>query len=832
MTEQQQEQEADFYLGDWLVRPTQNRIERGDLVQQLQPLSMRLLTHLAQHAGEVVPNEALLERFWEGRIVADDAIHRRISDIRQQLGDDARNPCYIETISKKGYRVVAAVGHPDPQAQSTGPKRRYTVYSALAAALVIGILAVWWPGTGTTHRAAVERAEQLVTEGRLAEAYQAIEPWLDQDDPAIQSLIETITVIGNVRTDPADATVRYRLVGSEIWHDLGSSQDGARLPQGVLELNIDAPGYHSAHLVEPNPGVRFNNVPRDPFTIRLVSNLKTPPGTVFVPAGIHDIGVWGVEQPLDLKDFFIDQMETTNAEYAEFVAAGGYQDPRYWQDGVPLATLASKLVDATGRPGPAAWAFGTYPAGEAELPVTGVSWFEAMAYARFRNRTLPSVFHWGRAALAHVEWKWPVAGALVPRANLATEALLAATGPAQIESHGTIHMIGNAREWTRTEGDQSRFIIGGSWRDPSWAYNVPMPVDPRDRSATNGFRTIVEREQPVLPPPGLGWLGTPVTPRVVSDERFEEIRHRYAYRPGTVSADDAARVSTVDQGQWLRKLVHLPSGDPADPLPVYIYMPKSRAAPLQSLIFLPPADSFSPNLVSEEIDIAAYHLDFIPLGGRALIWPVYLGTHERYQAIGDLSREEQARWYRDRFIRRRDEFGRVIDYLSDHPEFDGEKVGLLALSLSATYSAAQMLATEPRLKVAALLAVGLASPSPLVHPDADPNIYWPRVTQPVLLANGRWDVNRPPHVSFDPLVALIGTPAAAKRVILYEDAGHWPLPPLPMARDTLAWLDERLGPISEPVTAVARYNPSVSSPPKRPAIPVSAGSLASRPTTE
>ena len=796
-------------------------------MQQLQPLSMRLLTHLAQHAGEVVPNEALLERFWQGRIVADDAIHRRISDIRQQLGDDARDPRYIETISKKGYRVVAKVSHPDTQARSSGPKRRYTVYGALAAALVIGILAAWWPGAGTTDRAAVDRAARLASEGRFAEAYQVIEPWLDQDDPAIQSLIEKITLIGNLRTDPDNATIRYRLVGSGTWQEMSP-----RLPRGVLELRIEAPGHGSAHFVEPNPGVRFNNVPRDPYTIRLTGNAQTPPGMVFVPAGTHMIGVWGIQQPLDLNDFFIDQTETTNAEYAEFVTAGGYQDSRYWQDGVPLATLVPKLVDATGRPGPAAWAFGTYPAGEAELPVTGVSWFEAMAYARFRNRTLPSVFHWGRAALAHVEWKWPVARSLVPRANLATEALLPANGPAQIESHGTIHMIGNAREWTRTARDQSRFTIGGSWRDPSWAYNVPMPVDPMDRSATNGFRTIVEPEQPALPPPGRGWLGAPVTPRVVSDERFDKIRHRYTYRPGTVSADDAARVSTIDQGQWLRKLVHLPSGDPDDPLPVYIYMPKSSEERLQSLIFLPPADSFSPNLVSDDIDIAAYQLDFIPLGGRALVWPVYLGTHERYQAIRDFDVEFQARLLRDRLPHRRDEFGRVIDYLTDHPEFDGTKVGLLALSLSATYSAAQMLATEPRLKAGALFAVGLAAPSPLVHPDADPNIYWPRVTQPVLLANGRWDVNRPPHISFEPLVALIGTPEAAKRMILYEDAGHWPLPRLPMAKDTLAWLDEHLGPVSGPVTTIARYSPSVSSPPSRPAMPVSAGSLASIPTTE
>jgi len=89
----------------------------------------------------------------------------------------------------------------------------------------------------------------------------------------------------------------------------------------------------------------------------------------------------------------------------EFVEAGGYRRREYWKfpiikDGAEMEweKAMALLLDATGRPGPATWELGTYPRGQEEFPVTGVSWYEAAAYAEFAGRSLPTVYHWVRAA--------------------------------------------------------------------------------------------------------------------------------------------------------------------------------------------------------------------------------------------------------------------------------------------------------------------------------------------------------------------------------------------------------------------------------------------------
>ena len=99
--------------------------------------------------------------------------------------------------------------------------------------------------------------------------------------------------------------------------------------------------------------------------------------------------------------FFIDETEVTNRAYKEFVDAGGYAETKYWKqefkkDGqiIPWDEAIKEFVDRTGQPGPSTWEFGDYPEGQDDHPVSGVSWFEAAAYAEFRGKSLPTIYHW------------------------------------------------------------------------------------------------------------------------------------------------------------------------------------------------------------------------------------------------------------------------------------------------------------------------------------------------------------------------------------------------------------------------------------------------------
>jgi TolB-like protein/tetratricopeptide (TPR) repeat protein len=98
-----------FHLGDWLVEPTLNRVSRGTVVAHVRPRLIELLTFLAQHAGQVVTKDQILEQVWQRRFVAESALTRSVADLRRLLGDDAEHPRFIETITKRGYRLVAAV---------------------------------------------------------------------------------------------------------------------------------------------------------------------------------------------------------------------------------------------------------------------------------------------------------------------------------------------------------------------------------------------------------------------------------------------------------------------------------------------------------------------------------------------------------------------------------------------------------------------------------------------------------------------------------------------------------------------------------------------------
>src|SRR5512139_3982243 len=98
-----------FRVGDWLVEPSLNRLSRKGVVHHLRPRLMDFLVYLAEHAGQVVSKDQILEEVWQRRFVAESVLSRSVSDLRQLLQDDAERPRFIDTIAKRGYRLVAAV---------------------------------------------------------------------------------------------------------------------------------------------------------------------------------------------------------------------------------------------------------------------------------------------------------------------------------------------------------------------------------------------------------------------------------------------------------------------------------------------------------------------------------------------------------------------------------------------------------------------------------------------------------------------------------------------------------------------------------------------------
>lgn len=99
----------DFRVGDWLVEPSLDRLSRNGTVVRLRPQLIDVLVLLARHAGRTVSKDLLLETVWQSQHVAESCMTRCIAEIRQALADDAREPTILQTIPKRGYRLVAPV---------------------------------------------------------------------------------------------------------------------------------------------------------------------------------------------------------------------------------------------------------------------------------------------------------------------------------------------------------------------------------------------------------------------------------------------------------------------------------------------------------------------------------------------------------------------------------------------------------------------------------------------------------------------------------------------------------------------------------------------------
>lgn len=142
---------APFTVDDWRVDPAALRVSRGGEEVRLEPRVMAVLVYLAARPGLVVSRRELEHSLWRGRIVTEDAVTNAVIKLRRALGDDARDPRFIETIPKTGYRLVAAVApavdDAAPAAVAAVPvrprvaRRRLAAVAGLAMVLAVVLLA-------------------------------------------------------------------------------------------------------------------------------------------------------------------------------------------------------------------------------------------------------------------------------------------------------------------------------------------------------------------------------------------------------------------------------------------------------------------------------------------------------------------------------------------------------------------------------------------------------------------------------------------------------------------------------------------------------------------
>jgi TolB-like protein/DNA-binding winged helix-turn-helix (wHTH) protein/Tfp pilus assembly protein PilF len=279
-----------FQVGPWLVDPSLNIISRNGTTVHLEPKMMEVLVCLATHAGEALPKAKLLQTVWPDTFVTEDALKRCIFELRRVLEDDAREPHIIQTIPKRGYRLVAPVepvnGSLDTPAAQLGSKTgRVTAVNTrklrmpLLAVLAIALLFVFLEafnvgGAGTWLRA--KGTPQIHSLAVLPLRNLSSDPNQEYfSDGMTDALITDLAQIDSVKVISRTSSMQYK-------------QTRKSLPEIARELNVD--------------GIVEGTVQRSGDRVRITAQL------IQGPADKH---LWANSYEQDVRDVFALERSVT-----------------------------------------------------------------------------------------------------------------------------------------------------------------------------------------------------------------------------------------------------------------------------------------------------------------------------------------------------------------------------------------------------------------------------------------------------------------------------------------------------------------------------------------
>lgn len=672
---------------------------------------------------------------------------------------------------------------------------------SLGIAVAAGVIALLALALVVRNRGELEAAQKLAEVGRLARDGRyasafalaaAMGSRAERD-----STRKLYTFRATVRSTPAGARVYMRAIGGTdtAWSLLGVTPlDSVALPRGGWErgflMRFEAPGHVTRFLLPFafSAGSSYRGVP--PLTEVVLQPEGVDTGMVQVPG--FSTRVRG--DSVHLRPFLIDKLEITNAEFGRFVQARGYERRELWtepfvRDGrtLPWDEGIALLRDATGLPGPATWRNGTYAPGEEQYPVGGVSWYEAMAYARFAGKRLPSSAHYFRGALLHHR---DAAHLYVPTSNLDARGTRP-VGQGVVTPLGLHDAAGNVREWNVNPRGRGRLTRGGAFDDADFHVSHLIDRDAFDRSAGNGFRLVKlsDHDSVVLRLEGEIDATTQrdyTRERPVRDAEFTIFRRLYDYDRMPL-ASRVEEADSIPAYRWERVSFMGPAGHR---MAAYLMLPREHRPPWQAVVLWPGSGvlwtpTFDPPSLEDRFG-------FLPLSGRALVLPILYGTYDRDDSAAVVSGHPPVGSARERdlTVLWHKELRRTVDYLQSRPDIDSTSIALYGHSWGGG-EAPIALAVDGRFK-AAVLKVGGLPPIGRKMPEVDPVNFAPRVRAPTLMLNGRHDVIYPHAQSQVPLYQLLGTPAGDKKHVVY--AGGHAIPNSESARETLAWLDRYLGP--------------------------------------
>jgi dienelactone hydrolase/predicted Ser/Thr protein kinase len=673
-------------------------------------------------------------------------------------------------------------------------RRELRVSLGYAVAGVLAVIALFGAGAWFYHRLQQRewaRDEAIPEIARLQDERKALAAYLLLQkaqrilpgDARLAQLASQNSQVVNITSSPPGATLEIKdyLSPASAWYRLGTTPlDNARIPLGYFRWRVSKAGVGT---YEAAPFVWHKQ------NFALDQQMAAPAGMSWVSGGkwrdyIEFVGWVG---PYQIPPYYIDRYEVTNREYQKFVDAGGYEKLQYWterfvRDGREMKWQDAMALfrDSTGRPGPSTWEGGHYPQGQGDYPVSGVSWYEASAYAVFAGKTLPTFAQWYASAVPDLS-DYIVQDSNIALSKLAPVGTFQGLGP-----EGTYDMAGNVKEWILNDsGEGTKFILGGAWKSQTYLYGNPEALSPFDRSPENGFRCVHNTE------PLSAALRKPVKKferdfyrfKPVPDDVFRAYLALYAYDQSPLKAKVEGIVGETDD--WSEEKITYNAAYDNQRMTAYLFLPKHVKPPYQTVVFSPSARVLDLHDSRNLGDITFFN--YVVQSGRAVLYPIYYGTYERQGKEVYAGAAQQLSY----LTKRSKDLGRSLDYLDARSDIDKNKIAYLGVSMGSAEGVIYTTIAQKRLKTVIFLDGGYFLEQP--PPGGDQANFAPRLKVPVLMVNGRYDYVFSVDQAQDPFFSMLGTPDSEKQHVVLNTPHDVREQRAELVKVVLAWLDKYLG---------------------------------------
>ena len=671
------------------------------------------------------------------------------------------------------------------------------VLLAFAAATSLGLIAY----LGSRKREAELQARQVympwierdMNEGRLVDAFlraKEVKKVLP-DDPAFRELWNrlTVTVTFDIRPPGTKVSIRdWKAAKNDPWLRLGESPlVNVSLPKGDLRFRYVKEGYLTREFQRECPDFLKQDGPME-----MREDWGIPENMVLIDS--VNGALWHTYWPkrrTDLGEFLVDRYEVTNRQYQAFIVAGGYDKREFWSDlefvldgkAITWQQAMDQFRDeTTGHIGPTTWLNGRYPEGQDDYPVSGVSWFEAAAYAQFVGKSLPTLPHWQWAADTDQVF------------NLTALSNFSGRGPAARGTYQGIgrfdvyDLAGNVKEWCWNEDSNGhRCLRGGAWDESSYRFTDIDFASPWSRSHKHGFRCVKYLKEGVPPIASLEpWVpetGRPHDPtvRVPLDQLIEW----YEYDDQAPLHAEYVKPESHLSDQFDRETVRIDTAY-NDRFDVHLFRPIVKQDTYETIVWSPGLAAW----LSTDFD----HVDNTELEiisrlvatGRMIAYPVCEGMYERGNGehpVHDLYR------FKDLQVAGAKDVARTVDYLHTRSDVDHDRLVFMGYSAGAITSP-RILVTKPNFRAAVLVTGGY--PPRVVGPERavyDPYQFTPHINIPVLMINGKTDpIATPTSEEFRQDLGSKNDGFTRRELL---DCGHDP-PPEDVVRISDQWLRDTL----------------------------------------